>query len=644
MENQTPFLFEDLDIRISKISSSDEEIKSSKEENNISSGSDPKTEITKQDYINSQSKLLADNNALDDDKDLQTEKRKLRKVGHMNIGGKFIKAFDKTKLGKFQCTECDAQFKQYCSIRQHYVSEHTDTVFSCTDCPYTTKRSNRLNYHFKLRHLNNDRKDIKRGDEEKNISSCDWESSRNSSKKNSTANTVTEISPQDHIDSQSNFLADNNAINEDASSLKLFIKSNVDHTDLQTEKGKQKKVGYRKIDGKVRKVFNITQIGKFQCAECEKQFTVYNSIRIHYITEHTNTVYSCSQCPFKSKSYGGLNYHLKLRHTNSDPRDFILDDNSSPQMVERIKSQLDSNLQFQCTACGKPYTTVSAVKIHYNREHINKTYDCNQCPYIAKDKGGLKEHRKITHSKKEYEEYKCDYCDQVFEHVLHLRAVKHARSSHDNLCHKCDKAFIYSHQLRKHINKNHPELNHQGPKVYTKTKDGKYSCIICNKQFGKNRNANKHFRKKHLNIVYDCNHCKYSTKDKYILKDHIKYKHSENAITCEYCQLAFQTEYQQKEHLTKAHNFQCGKCDSAFVRNDQLQLHINISHEGKEASHHCKICNKMVLHLKQHNDNLHRKIEMDTKKGIQCLKCKVEFKTKTSLKKHKCMKPIIRYY
>ena len=189
---------------------------------------------------------------------------------------------------------------------------------------------------------------------------------------------------------------------------------------------------------------------------------------------------------------------------------------------------------------------------------------------------------------------------------------------------------------------NHPKIPDK--KYYTKTKDGKYSCIICNKQFYKHSSANRHYRKAHLEIVYDCNHCKYSTKDKYLLKDHIKYKHSENAIRCEYCQQAFQTEYQQKEHLTKAHNFQCGKCDRAFVRNDQLQLHINISHEGKEASHHCKICNKMVLHLKQHNDNLHRKIEMDTKKGIQCLKCKVEFKTKTSLKKHKCMKPIIRYY
>ena len=43
MENQTPFLFENLDIRISKISSSDGEIKSSKEKRNIS-GSDPNTD------------------------------------------------------------------------------------------------------------------------------------------------------------------------------------------------------------------------------------------------------------------------------------------------------------------------------------------------------------------------------------------------------------------------------------------------------------------------------------------------------------------------------------------------------------------------------------------------------------------------
>ena len=323
---------------------------------------------------------------------------------------------------------------------------------------------------------------------------------------------------------------------------------------------------------------------------------------------------------------------------------------------EEIKvSNEDRNIS-SCNSKSKPQRA---------REHIDKVYNCDQCTFIAKDKLRLKEHHDTTHSKKKYREYTCDYCEKVFKHE-HPKAIRHAKRPHDHKCEKCDKAFIYSNQLKKHIKATHPrshkcekcdkafiyniqlkkhiKANHpiiQEPKLYTKTKDGRYSCINCNKQFCSSNSAIRHYRKEHLDIFYDCTHCNYSSKDKNHLKNHIKIHHSGNKFTCKYCQHTFLQEYSHKEHLTKAHNFECSQCDKAFVRNDQLQLHIKIDHEGKETSHHCKICNKMVLHLKEHNYSIHREIEVDGKK---CLKCKSEFKTKGLLKKHKCIKPIIRYY
>ena len=90
--------------------------------------------------------------------------------------------------------------------------------------------------------------------------------------------------------------------------------------------------------------------------------------------------------------------------------------------------------------------------------------------------------------------------------------------------------------------------------------------------------------------------------------------------------------------------FKCGQCDKAFIKNDQLKLHIKIDHEGKETSHHCTICNKKVLHLNEHNDRVHSKIEANRSGYFECLKCKAEFKTKGYLSRHKCIKPIIRYF
>ena len=122
--------------------------------------------------------------------------------------------------------------------------------------------------------ISNGEEEIK--EEDKNISSCDGESNRNLQKSlkehSADPKPATETKTQfDHLNSQSKFLADNNAMDEDARSLKSVIKSNADHQDLQTEKRKQKKkVGHMKNDWKVSKVCIKTQIGKFQCKECEK--------------------------------------------------------------------------------------------------------------------------------------------------------------------------------------------------------------------------------------------------------------------------------------------------------------------------------------------------------------------------------------
>ena len=79
------------------------------------------------------------------------------------------------------------------------------------------------------------------------------------------------------------------------------------------------------------------------------------------------------------------------------------------------------------------------------------------------------------------------------------------------------------------------------------------------------------------------------------------------------------------------------QCDRAFVNNIQLQLHINIDHEGKELNHYCKICNKIFMHLDKHIEDVHRF------KPTFCPKCRVELKKKSSLENHKC-KAVVRYY
>ena len=132
MDNQTSFLFEDLDIRISKISNNEEEIKGSNEDRNISSC----------DWKSKPRNSSKDRNTATEitTQDTQKKKRKKRyKEGYSKIDGKVMKVFNKTQNGKFQCTECEKEYTQHSVVRLHYIREHTDKVYSCTHCPYKNK-------------------------------------------------------------------------------------------------------------------------------------------------------------------------------------------------------------------------------------------------------------------------------------------------------------------------------------------------------------------------------------------------------------------------------------------------------------------------------------------------------------------------
>ena len=130
MDNQTSFLFEDLDIRISKISNNKEEIKGSNEDRNISSrDGKPKSQNSSKDP-NTVTEITTQG---------AKEKRKQYQEGYSKIDGKVMKIFIKTQIGKFQCTKCEKQYTQQSVVRLHYIRDHTDKVYSCTQCLYKSK-------------------------------------------------------------------------------------------------------------------------------------------------------------------------------------------------------------------------------------------------------------------------------------------------------------------------------------------------------------------------------------------------------------------------------------------------------------------------------------------------------------------------
>ena len=176
---------------------------------------------------------------------------------------------------------------------------------------------------------------------------------------------------------------------------------------------------------------------------------------------------------------------------------------------------------------------------------------------------------------------------------------------HKILCDKCDKAFVTAGQLVRHLEFDHKEE------------------------------------------VYNCNQCSYETKEGNLLMNHFKIKHSKSTWQCEICHMTIQIypKNARRLHVKKSHDHSCNQCPRAFIRKQQLDLHVKVEHEGLEKSHFCKICNKKYLDLTKHIDKVHQTkyTKGQKSKTYPCTHCDIEFKSKLLLEKHK-RKLVVRYY
>ena len=170
------------------------------------------------------------------------------------------------------------------------------------------------------------------------------------------------------------------------------------------------------------------------------------------------------------------------------------------------------------------------------RKHEVGEFKCNHCEKIFQRDLLLKCHFDSVHNKTMK---KCDFCDKV---LLATNLKNHVKNLHlkqfQVKCDECDIIFKKDSAFRKHLFERH--------------------CKQCGETFANYYEQKVHRNLHHgekLQLIYDCQKCDKSYKEKNVLNEHVDLVH-----------------YKIKKH-------QCDICLKKFTRPNILEKHIQSAHK-----------------------------------------------------------------
>ncbi|XP_061635367.1 PR domain zinc finger protein 5 isoform X5 [Phyllopteryx taeniolatus] len=286
---------------------------------------------------------------------------------------------------------------------------------------------------------------------------------------------------------------------------------------------------------------------------------------------------------------------------------------------ETVSPSGDAKAHHQCSVCHSSFSSESSFEQHKEACKGDARFICKEesCGKRFKSKDALKKHKGNVHTGSARRKLTCTICNRKCSSSLNLQEHRKIHEIFD--CHACDKKFISTNQLKRHM------ITHSEKRPYT--------CEICSRSFKRLDQVTAHKIIHSEDKPYKCKLCGKEFAHRNVYKNHKKTHSEERPFQCDECKALFRTPFSLQRHLL-IHNsertFKCDQCNATFKRKDTLNVHIQVVHDGHK-KYKCDLCEKAFVTpsvLKSH-----KKTHTGEKEKI-CPYCGQKFASNGTLRVH----------
>ena len=149
-------------------------------------------------------------------------------------------------------------------------------------------------------------------------------------------------------------------------------------------------------------------------------------------------------------------------------------------------------------------------------------------------------------------------------------------------CDECGYVVTTSEALRNHMENHRKHL-------------AKFSCDVCNREFGRQKQLEKHTNKDHSagdDCEWNCNDCSFQTNKESLLKKHKEV--SRHPKKCDTCDVIVTTKtdlmnhrrahHEGKSNMEDTSDSKCNICDTKFKNDEELKQHKKSHNQTATAS------------------------------------------------------------